>query len=79
MSIPCRSERSLLGQAELEMVRATHHPAIYALDGKELHALQGRSASDTARRGRWQDKSRGRCEARLINVERAFRAAPNSH
>ena len=42
MSIPCRSERSVLSQAELEMVRATHHPAIYALDGKELHALQVR-------------------------------------
>ena len=42
MSIPCKSERSVLDQDELEMVSATHHPAIYALDGKELHALQVR-------------------------------------
>jgi hypothetical protein len=42
MSIPCKTEQSVLGQEELEIIRATHHPAIYALDGKELHALRVR-------------------------------------
>jgi len=42
MSIPCKSEGSVLSHEELEMVRATHHPAIYSLDGKGLHALQSR-------------------------------------
>jgi hypothetical protein len=39
MSVPCKSERSLLSHDEYETVRVTHHPAIYELDGKELHAV----------------------------------------
>ena len=40
MSIPCKSERSQLSHAEFETVRTTHHPLIYDLTGKELHALK---------------------------------------
>ena len=42
MSIPCKTEQSVLSQEEFEIIRATHHPEIYALDGKELHALRVR-------------------------------------
>ena len=40
MSIPCKSERSQLSHDEFEMIRITHHPAIYALPTDELHALK---------------------------------------
>ena len=40
MSIACKSERSQLSHAEFEAVRVTHHPLIYDLTGKELHALK---------------------------------------
>ena len=68
MSIPCRSERSVLNQEELEMVSATHHPAIYALDGKNLHALQvrlreQRSKTRTLARQR-QREMRGKADQR---------------
>lgn len=42
MSIPCKSERSLLSHEELETIRATHHPAIYDLADKDLQALKVR-------------------------------------
>jgi hypothetical protein len=42
MSMPSKYERSLLSHEEAEMIRATHHPAIYALDGKALQALRVR-------------------------------------
>ncbi|MBV8652026.1 MAG: hypothetical protein JO255_11210 [Alphaproteobacteria bacterium] len=42
MSVPCKSERSLLSHDEYETVRVTHHPAIYELDGKELEAVRHR-------------------------------------
>jgi hypothetical protein len=40
MSLPCKSERSQLSHDELEMVRITHHPAVYELTPKELYALK---------------------------------------
>lgn len=40
MSVPCKSERSLLSHDEYETVRLTHHPAVYDLDGKELQAVR---------------------------------------
>ena len=68
MSIPCKSERSVLSQGELEMVLGTHHPAIYALDGKELRALQvrlreQRSKTRTLARQK-QREIRGKAEQR---------------
>jgi len=42
MSVPCKSERSLLSYDEYETVRVTHHPAIYDLNMEELHALRVR-------------------------------------
>src|SRR6476660_81562 len=42
MSIPCKSERSQLSHDEFETIRITHHPAIYDLAPKELHALKSR-------------------------------------
>ena len=42
MSIACKSEQSRLGHDQYEMVRATHHPAIYHLGPSELHALKQR-------------------------------------
>jgi hypothetical protein len=40
MSLPCKSERSQLSHDEIEMVRVTHHPAIYELNADELRALK---------------------------------------
>lgn len=42
MSLPCKSERSRLSHDEFELVRITHHPAIYELSLDELHALKVR-------------------------------------
>src|SRR4029077_569289 len=68
MSIPCKSERSVLSQGELEMVLGTHHPAIYALDGNELRALrvrlrEQRSKTRTLARQK-QREIRGKAERR---------------
>jgi hypothetical protein len=40
MTIPCKAERSQLSHEEFEIVRVTHHPAIYDLTGEELRALK---------------------------------------
>jgi hypothetical protein len=40
MSISCKAERSQLSHEEFELVRVTHHPAIYDLAGEELRALK---------------------------------------
>jgi hypothetical protein len=40
MSLPCKSERSRLSHDEFELIRRTHHPAIYALSPDELRALK---------------------------------------
>ena len=51
MSVPCKFERSLLNHDEQEAVRATHHPAIYDLDGPQLRAAK-------LRLGAMRDKER---------------------
>src|SRR5215475_15231731 len=40
MSLPCKSERSRLSHDEFELMRLTHHPAIYELSQEELQALK---------------------------------------
>jgi hypothetical protein len=40
MSLPCKSERSRLSHDEFELIRLTHHPAIYELSPDELQALK---------------------------------------
>jgi hypothetical protein len=40
MSLPCKSERSRLSHEEFELIRLTHHPAIYELSPDELYALK---------------------------------------
>jgi hypothetical protein len=42
MSVPCRSERSLLSHEDYEIIRLTHHPAIYDVEAAELEALRSR-------------------------------------
>jgi hypothetical protein len=42
MSVPCKFERSLLSHEEHEVVRFTHHPAIYEHDADGLKALRVR-------------------------------------
>jgi hypothetical protein len=42
MSLPCKFERSRLSHDEFELVRVTHHPAIYELSLDQLHALRPR-------------------------------------
>jgi hypothetical protein len=61
----------LLSHGELEMVRPTHHPAIYHLDGKELHGLKVRiRAQRDKERGlarHKQREARGKAEPRGKN------------
>jgi hypothetical protein len=68
MSVPCKSERSLLSHDEYEAVRATHHPAIYDLDGTQLRAtkLRLRTMQDRERTLARQKRRemRGKVEAR---------------
>ena len=42
MSIPCKTERSLLDFEEFSLVRNTHHPAIYELSEADLIDTQAR-------------------------------------
>ena len=42
MSIPCKFERSILSHEEYEMIRLTHHPAIYDVEVDELKAMRSR-------------------------------------
>lgn len=42
MSTSLKDERSALSHEEFETVLASHHPAIYDLDGKALHELRVR-------------------------------------
>jgi hypothetical protein len=42
MSVSCKRERSLLSHEECEVLRLTHHPAIYDHDMDALRALQVR-------------------------------------
>ena len=42
MSIPIKTEQSLLSHSEFEIVRGTHHPAIYQNDVAELKSLKTR-------------------------------------
>jgi len=42
MHVTCKAERSLFDFEEFDVLRASHHPAIYALDRAELVALRDR-------------------------------------
>jgi hypothetical protein len=68
MSVPCKSERSLLSHEEYETIRLTHHPAIYQVESAELEAMRPRlrKMRDKERTlGRQkQRESRGKAEAR---------------
>jgi len=68
MSLPCKSERSRLSHDEFELVRITHHPAIYDVSSDELHALklrlrEQRNKARALARQR-QRESRGKAEPR---------------
>ena len=49
MAISCRSEIKLLSHEELQTVSATHHPAIYECDLKELRTVQARLRAERAK------------------------------
>jgi len=59
MRVTCKAEQSLFDFEEFEAVRASHHPAIYALDREALVALR-----DTLRRMRDREKSLARQKQR---------------
>jgi hypothetical protein len=67
MSLPCKSERSQLSHEEFEMVRATHHPAIYELAPDELNGLKLRLR---------QQRDRSRALARQKQREIRGKAEP---
>lgn len=70
MAISSKLERKVLSQDEFEAVRATHHPAIYELDRKELQAVRVRLremrgkartiARQKSREGRGKAEGRGK-------------------
>ena len=68
MSVACKFERSLLSHEEYEVVRVTHHPTIYGLDGTQLRAtkLRLRTMRDKERTLARQKRRelRGKSEAR---------------
>jgi hypothetical protein len=52
MSLPCKAERSQLRHDEFDMVRLTHHPAIYHIAPNDLRALKLVCGGSATRRGR---------------------------
>lgn len=68
MSQSRATERSVLTSEQLEIVDKTHHPAIYDVDAKELHALRKQIRNEKGKvrtlvRQR-QREARGKAEAR---------------
>ena len=74
MSVPCKSERSLLSHEEYEIIRLTHHPAIYDVEAAELEAMRPRlrKMRDKERTlGRQkQREGRGKAEAQAPRASR---------
>ena len=68
MSLSCRFERSLINQEEYEVVRITHHPAIYEVerDGLQAARKQLRALHEKERTFARQNRrtARGKAEAR---------------
>jgi hypothetical protein len=68
MSVPCKSERSLLSHEEYEIIRLTHHPAIYDVEAAELEALRPRLRKMRDKEGtlgrQKRREGRGKAEAR---------------
>jgi hypothetical protein len=65
----------MLSHEEHKMVRDTHHPAIYALDGKELQALQVRLREQVSKT---QTLARQRQREMRGNAEQRGRSFPSS-
>jgi hypothetical protein len=67
MSVPTRAETSLLSHDELELVRQSHHPAVYNLSVDELRTVQKRvrDLRDKERTLAWQKRRevRGKAES----------------
>jgi hypothetical protein len=68
MSIASKAELSVLSHEEQEMVRLSHHPAIYELDGEALRSLQRRLREQRSRMRTFvrqkRREARGKAEAR---------------
>src|ERR671912_657387 len=68
MSIASKAELSVLSHEEQEMVRVTHHPAIYELDGEALRTLQHRLREQRGKMRTFvrqkRREARGKAEAR---------------
>jgi hypothetical protein len=68
MSIASKAEFSVLNHEEGEMVRLTHHPAIYELDGEALRSLQRRLREQRGKMRTFvrqkRREARGKAEAR---------------
>ncbi|SEO81018.1 hypothetical protein SAMN02990966_02920 [Rhodospirillales bacterium URHD0017] len=68
MSIASKAELSVLSHEEQEMMRVTHHPAIYELDGEALKSLQRRLREQRGKMRTFvrqkRREARGKAEAR---------------
>jgi hypothetical protein len=68
MAISCKRERSLVSHEEYDVIRASHHPEIYALDLSGLEKLRGclqqmRDKEQTLARAKQRER-RGKAEPR---------------
>jgi hypothetical protein len=68
MSLSCRFERSLINREEYEVIRITHHPAIYEVEREGLQAARNhlRSLQEKERTFARQNRrtARGKAESR---------------
>jgi hypothetical protein len=67
MSLSCKAERSQLSHDEFELVRVTHHPAVYDLAPSDLSALQVRLR---------EQRNKARAQARQKQREVRGKAEP---
>ena len=70
MSVPCKRERVLLSHDEYEMIRVTHHPALYDVEPAELGALQSH-----LRKMRGKEQTLGRQKRREMRGKSESRGA----
>ncbi len=72
MSIPCKFERSLLSHDEYEMIRVTHHPAIYDVEPANLEAMPSRLRKMRDKEQTLSRQKRREARGKANNGEQAF-------
>lgn len=79
MAISCKLERSLVSHEEYGVIRASHHPEIYALDLSGLEKLRSRLQQMRDKEQTLANRSNVSGGARPNRAALAFRERPSSH